>query len=45
MDAGHNIVDQRGRLLQRSYDVLGDLRIYAFILLTIELEFCTCIFE
>ncbi|XP_042034578.1 mRNA cap guanine-N7 methyltransferase 2-like isoform X2 [Salvia splendens] len=23
MDAGHNIVDQRGRLLQRSYDVLG----------------------
>ncbi|KAL0317300.1 UNVERIFIED_CONTAM: cap guanine-N7 methyltransferase 2, partial [Sesamum angustifolium] len=23
MDAGHNLVDQRGRLLQRSYDVLG----------------------
>lgn len=24
MDAGHNLVDQRGRLLPRSYDVLGD---------------------
>lgn len=24
VDAGHNLVDQRGRLLPRSYDVLGD---------------------
>lgn len=39
MDAGHNLVDQRGRLLQRSYDVLGDS---CFIVVhTISLELMT----